>query len=336
MASAWPTMSLPGSEPTGDGRKDFSFARAFHAIGTKDWSRAGVEREVFEATRKTMSTGLDSAGGFLVPPQVIASVIEPLRADAVCLRMGARDIGGIPYAPTSMPRQSTDVTAQWIAENAASTLSQPRFDQINLRPRQLVARTELTKMLLNAPGPAVDGIIQSSMSAQFALAIDLAILSGTGASGQPTGVVNQLGVGSSTFATPTYNQGMDIIAAVRNANALKGSPGWILSPQKLNAIAQMPDSASTQPLQRRILADGIADTLFGFKYAFTTQLPSSGANAAIFGNWASAFLMRFGGVELLASDVSDTAMANNSMQIRMVMYADIGIEQPTAFCAASA
>jgi HK97 family phage major capsid protein len=140
---------------------------------------------------------------------------------------------------------------------------------------------------------------------------------------------------SSTLATPTYNQGMDIIAAVRNANALKGKPGWALSPQKLNAIAQMPDTTN-QPLQRRLLAEGITDTLWGFPYRFTTQLASSGANAAVFGNWLSVFLLRFGGLELKASDVSDTAMQNNSMQIRMVMYADIGIEQPTSFCTASA
>jgi HK97 family phage major capsid protein len=235
------------------------------------------------------------------------------------------------------------VTAQWVAENAASTLSQPALGQLNLRPRQLVARTELSKMLLNAAQPAVDGVIQSSMTAQFALAIDLAILAGSGASGQPTGVVNQIGVLSSTFAGPTYDQGMDIVAAVRNANALKGKPGWILSPQKLNSIAKMRDGDNAgspivvnQPLERRVLANGIFDTLFGFPYKFTTQLASSGANAAIFGNWASVFLMRFGGLELLASDTTDTAMQNNSMQIRMVMYADIGIEQASSFCTASA
>jgi HK97 family phage major capsid protein len=331
----WPTFSLPGSEPSGDAKKDFSLSRASYAIGTKDWTRAGVEREVFIATR-AMTTGVDSAGGFIVPPQVMTAIIEPLRAESICFSLGARDIGGMPFSPVSFPKQTSDVAAQWIAENAASTLSQPAIGQMNLRPRQLVARTELSMMLLNAAVPAVDGVIQNSMRTQFALAIDNAILQGTGASGQPTGIVNQIGVLSSTLATPTYDQGMDIIAAVRNANALKGKPGWALSPQKLNAIAKMPDSASTQPLQRRVLADGIADTLWGFKYGFTTQLASSGANAAIFGNWLSAFLMRFGGIELKASDVSDTAMANNSMQIRMVMYADIGIEQPASFCTASA
>lgn len=340
LSLAWPTMSVPGTEPTGDAKKDFNVGRAAYAIATKDWSKAGVEAEVFAATRKTMSTGVDTQGGFLVPPQALTQIIEPLRSSVVCMKLGARDMAGFPFAPISIPRQTADVAAQWVAENGQSTLSDLRIEQMNMRPRQLIARTQITKMLLNAAVPSVDGLITTSAQEQFRRAIDKAMLVGAGNSAEPSGVANTQGtqLGTLDLSTSAFDRIVDFVGLIRSADALAGRLGWAMSPAFFHAVQKIKDPTdNSQPLERRMLASGPIDTLLGYPFETTSQLtPYTGANKAFFGNFASLFLLRFGGIELLASDTSDTAMATNSVQIRLVMYADIGIEQPKAFAAASA
>lgn len=287
-----------------------------------------------------MSTGVDTQGGFIVPPQVITQIVDPLRSDVVCMKLGARDMAGFPFSPIQIPRQTGDVTAQWVAENGTSSLSDLKIEQMNLRPKQLIARTKVSNMLLNAAVPAVDGLIVNSAREQFRRAIDKAMLLGAGNTAEPTGIANTEGVqlGTLDLSTTGFDKLVDFVGLIRSADALSGSLGWAMSPAFFHTVQKIKDPTdNTQPLERRLLASGPIDTLLGYPFATTSQLKlQTAANKAFFGNFASLFLIRFGGLEILASNQSDDAMNTNSTQIRLVMYADIGIEQPTAFAAASA
>jgi HK97 family phage major capsid protein len=79
---------LPGLELEKD---KFSLCRALNCIRqNKDldkWSEAPHEAEVFRQMR-AMSSGDDSTGGYLVPPQAMPEFIEMYRAEAVCVKMG--------------------------------------------------------------------------------------------------------------------------------------------------------------------------------------------------------------------------------------------------------
>lgn len=336
LAANWPTFSVPGTEPTGDDRKDFSFARAAHAIKTKDWSRAGLEAEMFKAT-KAMSTTVDGSGGFIVPEQAVAQIIQPLRSNVVAMKLGMRDQAGFPNAPVTIPRLSADITASWVAEGAAGSKSDATLANMKLRPRKLMALTDITNELLASAVPAADQLIIDSGREQFARAIDLAAMLGTGNGEQPKGVVNQTGVLTSTLAGPTYDQLQDMKAAVRGANALRGRPGWAISADKFSAIEKMKDDAGgLQPLERRMLAAGPIDTLLGYPFEWTTQLPSSGAYAAIFGDWSALLLARMGGLEIRVFDGGDTNQTNDTSTVRLIMRCDIGVEQAKSFCYASA
>jgi HK97 family phage major capsid protein len=81
-------------------KNKFSLCREIHAMRTNNWDKAQFEADVFRQTR-ALSTGDDSEGGYLVPAQAMPEFIQMFRAEAVCIRMGARVIDGLTGAPVT-------------------------------------------------------------------------------------------------------------------------------------------------------------------------------------------------------------------------------------------
>jgi len=234
-----------------------------------------------------------------------------------------------------MPRQSGATTGYWIGENAGSdiTASDTTLEQVNLYPHTLAARTVFSNMFMEMSQPAAETFLREDFSQQFGLGLDAGILTGSGASGQPLGITNQSGIGTSALtAAPTYNELLDIVAVVRNANALRGSLGWAMSPQQFTAIEKILD-ATNQPLNRRVVADGPITTLLGYPFATTTQLETTAgdANALIFGDWSQVKVGRWAGLRIAASD--SNVFERDQTQIRGTMRCDVLVRHPEAFCA---
>ena len=57
------------------------------------------------------------------PAQAMPEFIEMFRAEAVCIRMGARVIDGLTGAPVTFTRQTGGATAYWVGENKEITES---------------------------------------------------------------------------------------------------------------------------------------------------------------------------------------------------------------------
>src|SRR3990167_10788378 len=97
-------VSLPG---VNEGKQQFSFLKAIRAIRWSDWKDAGFEKEVFDETRKrAMSQTTDSAGGYLVPTQHIAELIEMLYDNAVVIKLGATVLNDLTGSPVEIPKQT--------------------------------------------------------------------------------------------------------------------------------------------------------------------------------------------------------------------------------------
>ncbi|MDD5640379.1 MAG: phage major capsid protein, partial [Syntrophales bacterium] len=127
--------NLPGLE---DEQKKFSLFKAVNAIMNKNWKGAELEEEVFRQTR-AMSAGDDAAGGYLVPAQAVPELIELLRAEAVCIRMGARVIDNLMGSPVEFPKQTGGAVAYWVGENAAIPPSQATLGQLQMTPKSVTA-----------------------------------------------------------------------------------------------------------------------------------------------------------------------------------------------------
>lgn len=352
--------SLPGSEPTGDPESDFSFGRAVRAIARKDFSRAPVEKEMFDEMRRKADLigGTDSLGGYLVPEEQMTDIVEALYANAVVMKLGATEMGNLTGSPVVIPTVAGKLTASWIPDAASPygeptsdttatriPKSNPTFGQISMTPHALAARVAISNLLMNYSVPAVEQVVKNDLTRQLALGLDTAALKGDDSvtDGQPDGICNttvHTAVNTSTWGSAgswnevTYNQLLDFVHQLRNDNALTGSLGWALHPSALLAIMQMVD-ATNQELSRRVVSAGALDTLLGYPFEVTTNLTATSSatsdNTAVFGNFADLMIARWGTMELRASDVADDAFSYDQTHVRGILRMDVGLRHQQSF-----
>jgi HK97 family phage major capsid protein len=336
---------LPGVEVAKQGERDaFSLARACRALARKDFSSGPYEQEVFsEMKSKAMSQGTDTAGGYIVPEEAIAQVIEKLKAQVVAYELGARDMA-CTGVPCTIPKLTTAATGYWVSENSTITSSDLGFEQINMTPKTVAGRVVLSNLLLETSQPTADQIIEEDLAQQLGLAVDLGVLNGSsgGGAGEPVGIMQTSGVGTVTTAAqigtpPTVANMMEFISDLDAANALRGRLGWCVHPLAMNEIRQIKVDFGdlSTPLTAVNTSEGFATTLFGYPFRTSTQMTAptgaNFANSVMFGNWDDVMIARWGGMRLLASDTSDDAFSKDQTHIRATMRVDVALRHPESF-----
>ena len=113
---------------------------------------------------------------------------------------------------TQLPAEDTISTVGWVGETDAPTESSPTARQITLTPRRLSTFVDVSRRLLVTGLPDVEDLIWHLLTRRVARAIDQAIMFGTGASNQPTGM------SALTGKNPNIN--------LSTANSKKGSNIW--------------------------------------------------------------------------------------------------------------
>tara|TARA_Y100000310_G_scaffold336739_1_gene422126 strand:- start:34000 stop:35220 length:1221 start_codon:yes stop_codon:yes gene_type:complete len=337
---------LPGIEVAKNGEREaFSMARACRAIASKNFTSAPYEKEVFDNTReKAMSSGVDPAGGYIVPEDALAGVIERLKANVIAYDLGARDLA-VTGTPVTIPKITSSATGYWVSENSTITASDLGFEQINMTPKTLAGRVILSNLLLETSVPAADSVIEEDLASQLGIALDLGILDGSsgGGSGEPVGIMQNTGVSTVTAAAyqvgtpPTAAEMMEFLTNLDTENALFGRLGWALHPLALAEIRLMTVDFGdiSVPLDNMNMATGGPANILGHPYRTSTQMTaptaSAGIRSILFGNWDSVMVARWGGLRLLASDSSDDAFSKDQTHIRATMRCDVALRHPEAF-----
>jgi HK97 family phage major capsid protein len=339
---AW--KDVPGSEDSNTNK--FSFFKAFNAIRSKDFSQAGYEQEVMQASAtKAQAAGVDTAGGYLVPMQALGGIIELLRANMVVSALGATVLSDLTGVPVEIPKQTGSASAVWVEENATITESEITFGQLALNPKGLAALVKMSNRSLRLTNPALEGLVRDDMVQQIGLALDLAALRGTGANGSILGVSNQIGVGSIDFSsttesTTTFNpswEGMyELEGVLEDANALRGKLAFAMSPKvkrvmsKLRAAVAAVDDQGGAFMSTMPMTSAHITAILGWPFQTTTQIPNnigagSDKSEIYFGNWADLIIGMWGGMRLKASDEAGTAFASDQTWVRAIMDVDAGV-----------
>lgn len=345
QAALHPQFSLPGLK-VGDGTKkdEFSLHRAALGFRHNDWSLAPLEGEVFNSKEhrdfigKAASFGVDAAGGFLIPSEVSGRMIEKLQAASIAFQLGVQqmDVGNV--ASLTFNRETGDATATWVGEMATAAASQIALGQMTVSPKALSAKGDLSNLLMLLGSNAAEQRFINNASKAMARGVDRGILIGpsTVSNKAPVGIAGTIGVQTSTTASLTYDMLVDFEDKLRTANAYTGKLGWAMTEAQRTVIRKLKDTTGQPILLRSLTEKGISE-LFGFPIASTTAMGTTGANTLAFGAWDQATLYRwFGGIIMKRSDSSDNALDNDLTRVTLRMYCDVGVDQPTAFCYASA
>lgn len=353
-ASAGKKTSLPGLE---DEKQKFSLLKAINAIATRNWQNAGLEREVFQNTAKsvdgiakTMSTETDTAGGYVVPVQALGDFIELFRAALVTKQLGATYIEGLTGSPVEVPGQSGGATVYWLGEDNPNgiTASDLTLKQSQMTPKGAAALVKLSNRLLRMSNPSIEALVRQDVAFAMAEAVDLAAIRGIGANGQPLGLMNHVGVLTYDMTSIAKRVGIwgglyEIENKLAEANSLKGKLGWCFHPRvkKNLALARVGSGQAAEDgygsfVQNPATQGRITDML-GYPFQATTNMAittttNPDETEVLFGNWAELIVGVWQGLTIMASQEASTAFTTNQTWIRFVQEVDVMLRHVESFC----
>ena len=223
----------------------------------------------------------------------------------------------------SIPKESTAPTAAWRTENQANTESNPVIGQVALTPRFVRSFTEVSRTLIAQSALDVEDVVRSILMKAVALVVDKAILTGSGASGEPSGIDEISGLSTTTYATAITNATIANVVAVEQAlddgNAPDMGRAWVVAP---NVRAHF----RTTPIGTGGIPAWYMGRLMDSDAYVTKQVPDG---EAYFGAWREAYLALWDTIEVLVNPFSgDTT---GLVRITAFQMCDIGFAHGASF-----
>ena len=135
---------------------------------------------------RALVAGVGASGGFIVPPEYQAEIIELLRPMAVVRGSGPRVIP-MPRGTMTIPGQASAATASYGSETAQIAASQQTLNRINLAYKKLTALVPVSNDMMRFSDPAVDAFVRDDLVKVMALKEDSAFILGDGTADTPKG-----------------------------------------------------------------------------------------------------------------------------------------------------
>lgn len=342
-------------------QKSYSLVNLVRAAAAGRPETAGLE---FEAHRALLNSGIvTKENGYLVPfgdltmraPNYLAQTaaqggnlvatelhsdkyIDYLYNQAKVVALGATVLTGL-QGNIQIPKQNGASTTYWVnPEGSDVTDSAFTFSQVPMTPKVLGARAQYSYLAIQQPTLDIESLIRADFAKQIALAMDLAAINGTGASGQPLGILGQAGTNTVALGTNgaalTYAKLLECIKNVEAANALIGTAGWLINTKTkfslMNTLKSSADTASnfimTEP-----------GNLLGYRAETSEQVPGNltkgsgtALSALVFGVWSELYIGQWSTAEMLVNPYG-AGYNSGSIDIRIMATMDVAVRHPQSF-----
>ena len=334
----------------------YSIANGIRASLTNDWSKAGFEREVSQEIEKQsgrtargffvpgdvfkrdLTQGTATAGGHVTPDVHRGDLfIDALRDTSVVQQAGATVFRGL-KGDIKIPRLTTKGTVGFVAENSATSETNQAFDQVTMTERTLGGFVDLSRVLINNSDPSIEQIVRNDMTQQIGLKIDEVAFEG-GGSNEPTGIIQTgslptVAIGTNGGAI-TYDATIDLIKEVAKNSALRGSLGYVATPEVIYQMRKTPKVSSTDSV---MIMDN-ADQLNGYRVYQSSQLPkdltkgslSGTAHAMLFGNFQDLLIGYYSGLDVLVDPF--TGSSAGTVRLNFFTGMDVAVRHINSFSA---
>jgi len=266
--------------------KGLRVARIVRALAA---SKGDHEKAAFYAKKnfddsavvKALETGTGTAGGFIVPEEYSAEIIELLRPQSVVRRMGAVTLP-MRTGTLNIPVLAGGGQAQYIGENTDIPKTEPSFGTIQLTFKKLAALVPISNDLLRYSNPAADMIVRDDLVMAIAEREDKAFIRGERAtSGNPQLTPVGLRYWAPTTHVIEANQTVSaenvakdlgkLVLALKEANVRFIRPGWLMSPRTEMYLLTARDTSGVYAFRDEM----VTGKLFGYPYAVTTNIPEN-------------------------------------------------------------
>lgn len=282
-----------------------------------------------DALVRDLSKGTLSAGGALVGASM-APVVDMLRPWSILANAGVTvvqeaslDSGG---GDIAIPSVSSSSTAYWqTSEAAAMTQGDPALAKATLSAKSGYVFTRFSRLLARQSDVA-DALLQRELLSSIGVLIDKAILAGSGASGQPRGIANTVGIATSSGAfsgataltmeeTAATNGGQDSAIGFITTPAVRKT----LKGRSVDAGGVLAQLWQSDPAGDRIVGRS------GYVASYAT------AATVVAGPWNDCVFSMWGVPALELSQYSGDNFKSGMIEARMVADCDVAILTPAAW-----
>jgi len=286
-------------------------ARLRPGVGGYDPHRLWVPFSVF---RRDLHVAAAGAGGYLVDAANLPAR-DILRPWSVTLQGGVTVVESL-ISGALVPRTSSTTTVVWIStETSSATPSTPAIAQAALDPKTAIGIIQAPRSFLNQADP--EAWIRRELLRTAGTIVDKAILNGSGAAGQPLGLLNAPGLSTQSGSSLGWTGVLHMKKLAADANVQDGSISFVST----TAVRELLEAREKATGGGRFVWEGgkISDCP-----AFaTTDMPSatmlSGPMSEVmFGLWGS-------GMSVEVNPYEQTLFKSGTVQIRVVISCDVAI-----------
>ena len=331
--------------------RDFSLVKAIRAMANPSDRRAQEEAAFeFECSAEAARQYGKDAQGIMLPADVLRtwgkrdlntsddstliaedyrgdSFIDVLRNESSVMQAGATMLRGL-QGNVVIPKKTAASSAGWIAtEGNPAAESEFTAGSVTMSPKVIGAFTDATRLLLQQSSLDVENLIRDDLTKSIATAIDLGALTGSGSSGQPTGIANTTGINTTTFAAanPTWAEIVAMESAIANDNALSGSLGYICRPADFGTLKTTEKATGTA--QFVVSPD---NSMNGYNVVRSNQVTSGDF---YFGNFADLLIGMYGGLDITVDPYA--LSTSGGVRIVALQTVDVAVRHAVSFCKSS-
>ena len=280
-------------------------------------------------------TGETVASGTPDPVRTMP-IIDRIFADGAAVRMGASMIN-IDSGSQEWPVVTSSVAAGWADGETASVAGPTVFATTDkaLAPNSNLGITmKITRKTLKQSGAALEQAVRRDMNSAIGVALDKAVFAGTGANGQPSGVlIGDYSITSTAVdAAATWAAFRAAVVRFMTANAA-GGPGavkMLIRPEIFDfmdgtlitntAISEWDRLTKNIPLANMVMSSNALAAPTGTPAASTALLTTS------VGGVAPIFVGTWGAIDLIRDPYSDAA--SGGLRLTALVTADVTVARP--------
>ena len=273
-----------------------------------------------EMMRSTISAG--NNGTDLVETE-FKGLLEPLYAESVLAKLGARFYPGLPQGNIHVPIMGKS-SCNWAGETGNSSDGAPDTSSVELTPHRLTSYIDISKQLLNQDSIGVEEAIRRDLVKSISDKFEATVFGAeAGSVNKPKGLFWD--ASASPAAVRTLENGTDFAKACEieaNVEAANYTDvKYLLSPKsKADFRVMAKSSKSTQLVYEGGEVDGTP--------AITTS--NVGINGAyIYGDWNNLLIAAWGGVEITVDEY--TQATKGCVRLVVNAYFDAKVAREDAF-----
>lgn len=299
----------------------------------------GEDREVLEETARRNNVPFDlqrpyiafrdlvaavgSAGGYLRTTEV-REAVDILRPWSVTAKAGMLVESGL-VGDVAFPKVTQKTTPAWVSnETAQVTPSQPTLAQVAMSPKTVASVVVYSRQLAKQANASRFVGLESLRT--LGTSFDQAVLSGSGVSGQPTGLLNTAGL--QTQSGTTLNTG---VATMKRKSAEANVTDEAISYLSTPAVRELLEGRERATGGGRFVWD--KDQVADRAAYVSTDVPTA---TMICGDWSLIYLGIWGeGFVLEVNPFDPTGFKTGTIQARMLVTCDVAVLHPSAFVVAS-